>query len=45
MAGAARQDDPVFALDIHIVMIPTPAGARVPLRLDMQRLHWFAAVD
>ena len=22
-----------------------PAGARVPLRLDMQRLHWFAAVD
>ncbi|MFA7297334.1 MAG: PAAR domain-containing protein [Dehalococcoidia bacterium] len=26
MAGAARQDDPVFALDIHIVMIPTPAG-------------------
>jgi len=26
MPGAARKDDPVFALDIHIVMIPTPAG-------------------
>jgi uncharacterized Zn-binding protein involved in type VI secretion len=26
MPGAARKDDPVFAMDIHIVMIPTPAG-------------------
>lgn len=26
MPGAARKDDPVFALDIHIVMIPTPGG-------------------
>lgn len=26
MPGAARQDDPVFALDIHIVMIPNPTG-------------------
>lgn len=26
MAGAARKDDPVQGLDIHIIMIPSPAG-------------------
>ena len=26
MAGAARQDDQVVGLDIHIIMVPTPGG-------------------
>ena len=32
MPGAARKDDPVVAVDIHIVMIPNPTGETpVPL--------------
>jgi hypothetical protein len=36
---AARQDDPVSGLDIHIVMIPTPGGeVPVPLPLAAPRM-------
>ena len=33
MAGAARQNDPVIGLDIHIVMIPAPPGPEIPTPL------------